>query len=143
MEFFFPVDPLDDVRRLYRQACLLRLANESSAAARILQQDLPDRVAELQASDADGRWTTEALQSAFAEEYRRVVDAQVVGDLVLSRLHPSAAHSPAASPVTAVATPAEPAHRKAPAPSPAGPQSITDMLDSMLTQDRPRKPRSQ
>ncbi len=142
MEFFIPVDPLDDVRRLYRQACFLRLANDSTAAAKILQQELPHRVAELQASDANGPWTNEALQSAFTEEYRRVVDAQVVGDLVLSRLPPSAVQAPAAGPLRTVATPAEPASRTAPPPSPGGPQSITDMLDSMLIQDRPRKPRS-
>jgi hypothetical protein len=146
MEFFIPVDPLDDVRRLYRQACLHRLANETSAAAKILQEQLPDHVARLQAGDQEGRWTREVLQSAFEEEYRRVVDAHVVGEWVFSRLQTGSQvpfASVKAAPVAApVAEPVVAARRPAPAVEPGGQQSITDMLDSMLAQDRPRKTRA-
>ncbi len=146
MEFFIPVDPLDDVRRLYRQACLHRLANETSAAAKILQEELPDHVARLQASDRDGRWTREVLQSAFEEEYRRVVDAHVVGEWVFSRLQTGSQVSFAtvtAAPATApAAEPVAAARRPVPAADSGGQQSITDMLDSMLAQDRPRKARA-
>ncbi len=141
MEFFFPVDPLDDVRRLYRQACLHRLAHDEGAAARILNHDLPALVARLRAGDDGYRWTDEALRAACADEYRRVLDAQVIGDFVLRRLQGTSADS--AAPFVAVAPVAVP-DEPAPPPRerPAGPQSITDMLDSMLAQDRPRRARA-
>lgn len=148
MEFFFPVDPLDDVRRLYRQACLHRLANESTAAARILQQELPAQVARLQAGDNEGRWSDDTLRSVLAEEYRRVTDAQMVGDLVLRRLQPPAEptaniQATATAPIASSAVPAETTRAPAPAERPAsGPQGIADMLDSMLAQERPRRARA-
>lgn len=145
MEFFIPVDPLDDVRRLYRQACLHQLANENTAAAKILQEELPGRVAQLQAADREGRWTQEALQAALAEEYRRVTDAHVVGEWVFSRLQSGSRHPfpAAATPTPSVREPVQaPAADPRPSRPPGGPHSITDMLDSMLAQDRPAKPRS-
>jgi hypothetical protein len=145
MEFLFPVDPLDDVRRLYRQACLHRLANETASATRILQEELPSRVARLQADDADGRCTPEAIRAALAEEHRRAVDAHVVGEWLFSRLQsgsvsPFPAATPAPSPAPAPSRDTAPAPREA---MPAGgPQGIADMLDSMLAQERPRKTRA-
>lgn len=142
MEFFFPVDPLDDVRRLYRQACLHRLANDAAAAARILHQELPPMVAQMRASDAEGRWTDEALRALFVEEYRRVLDAQVVGDFVLRRLQGAPAESAPPFPVSPPAAVHEVTSAPAPSERPSGPQTITDMLDSMLAQERPRRARA-
>ncbi len=147
MEFLFPVDPLDDVRRLYRQACLHRLANETASATRILQEELPSRVARLQADDAEGRCTPEAIRAALVEEHRRAVDAHVVGEWLFSRLQSaSVSPFPASAPVPSPAPMAAPVHAPAPAPRETkpvgGPQAITDMLDSMLAQERPRKARA-
>lgn len=143
MEFLFPVDPLDDVRRLYRQACLHRLANETASATRILQEELPSRVARLQAEDAEGRCTPEAIRAALAEEHRRAVDAHVVGEWLFSRLQSgSVSPFPAAKPALSPAPPPAVASASPATNAAGGPQGIADMLDSMLAQERPRKSRA-
>lgn len=133
MEFLLPVDPLSELRRLYREACLHRFANEPAAAADILENALPAHFKRLQETDTTGALNPQAVQRALEEEYRRIVDAEVLGELLLPRLKRALAQ-PGAGPraeSSSASSPA-PAAREA-----SGPQSISDMLDSMLSQQAP------
>ncbi len=129
MEFLLPVDPLSELRRLYREACLHQFANEPAAAAAILEHALPARLKLLQEADVTGRLTPEFVQRALEEEYRRVVDAEALGELLLPRLKHALAQTGTAARTSTPATNPAPTVRAA-----SGPQSISDMLDSMLSQ---------
>ncbi len=133
MDISIPVDPLAELRRLYRQACVHQFAGETEEAGSILRTILPARIIEMRQTGSADEAT---LQQVFAEEHRRVADAQLFSELVLPRLQPSLRLGPTEALTSSQPIPT--ASRKANRSVASEPQSITDMLDSMLAQDSAR-----
>lgn len=152
MESLSLVDPLEDLRRVYRQAFLALATGKTADADRIFNDVLPVQIAAAQRELGPDIAGDDALQAIFADEQRRVRDAEAICELLLPRLQRVPAPRVPADvarelpPVDralsgASSRPSEPAFAAAPADASRSSQSIADMLDSMLAQDGARSAR--
>lgn len=153
MESLSLVDPLEDLRRVYRQACLALATGKTAEADRILNDVLPTQIAAAQRELGHDIAGDDLLQAVFADEQRRVRDAEAICELLLPRLQRALDNRAAPAPASrsfspteraefaSESRPAAAAFSAAPVGASSGPQSIADMLDSMLAQDGARSTR--
>lgn len=135
MESLSLVDPLEELRRLYRQACLALASGKTSEADRMFNDVLPTEIAAAQRELGHDIAGDDILQAVFADEQRRVRDAEAICELLLPRLQRALGTRPAAAPPVPVMSSASFPTTSSPA---GATQSIADMLDSMLAQDGAR-----
>jgi hypothetical protein len=141
--------PWDDVRRIYRQVCLLRARGQLAEAAALETSDLASAL-------STARLTSPRNQdeaSLFAAEDERVTTAATLAELLVpllaerlrAELAPAAATTAPASaaPVATrdanrlLETPPPTASPTTPPTAPSTAPSIADFIDGMLVQQRP------
>jgi hypothetical protein len=124
-----PAGAWDELARLYRQVCSLRLQGRGREAQALDEGELATAVAAVRAHSGPGAEIDGRLQALQAQERGRVADAAALADLLvpllLERLR-LPLNGPAAAPR---------AQRPSQAARPASP-SVADFIDDMLAQER-------
>jgi len=133
--------PWDDVRRIYRRACVLRATGRSEEATHIESVELPRA---LENAQRDPLCSLQE-QAVLAEEVERVTNAfilaELVGPMLAEQLRAEGSVITSASAPSAGKT--EPKVDPAPTRAPSDePPSIADLIDGMLSQERAQSPRS-
>lgn len=122
---------------MIRQVCLLRERGDAEQAAQLGNSDLANAVRDYRLAHGPDALPEKELQAIFTTEERRVAEAAILSELLVPRL---TACFPAGREATVSMSsrpgPARGAISSIPAPPPAGPPVISDLLDAMLAAER-------
>lgn len=128
-----------EVRQLVHRTCRQRWEGDAAAAQEALDSEIA-RLLARQAGDGVDEATVRGWVAADEADFDRAV---LISDLVASRIGAAGATTKPSVAGATVAPPATPAAAPARSRPPAGTvPGIADMLDDMLTQQKPRKARS-
>lgn len=129
------------MRRIYRRICVLRAHGAAAEARELERTELAEALSAARAESPPARPESDLL----AQESNRVAEAQLLAELLApllaDRLRGAAPEfaprsATAAAPAAPRAAP-PPTPRVTAPPPPAAAPSITDLIDGMLSQDRP------